>query len=157
MNQSAAARAKPGPQSLEVQFFRMLNRIVEPRIRAGWGSPRLVPGGLIVLETKGRRSGSRSRIPLAALRIGNHILVSTFRGCRSGWVKNLAANPEVSYWLQGRPRKAKALVISSDNRNPSRDHLPAPVRLVVSSLVPYTFAGWAFAVLSPEKKGTSHE
>jgi deazaflavin-dependent oxidoreductase (nitroreductase family) len=138
------------PQSLELQFFRTLNRLVEPHIRAGWGSPRLVPGGLIVLETTGRQSGRRSRIPLAALRIHGHLLVSTFRGERSGWVKNLSASPDVRYWLRGRARKATALVISSGQRIRGERQLPPTMRLLVRSLIPYTCAGWTFALLSPE-------
>jgi deazaflavin-dependent oxidoreductase (nitroreductase family) len=137
-------------KSLELQFFRALNRLVEPHIRAGWGSSRLVPGGLIVLETTGRRTGRRSRIPLAALRIQGHILISTFRGERSGWIKNLAAKPDVRYWLRGRPRRATALVISQRQRVRGEEHLPATMRLLVRSLVPYTCAGWTFALLSPE-------
>lgn len=133
----------------EVQFFRMLNRIVEPRVRAGWGSPRLVPGGLIVLETRGRSSGRRSRVPLAALRWNDHLLVSTFRGLRAGWVRNLSVNPAVRYWLRGRPRQATALVISADRREVAAGALPAPLRLLARSLVPYTYAGWAFALLVP--------
>ena len=135
---------------VEVQFFRMLNRIVEPYIRAGWASPRLVPGGLIVLETTGRRSGRRSRVPVAAIRIDGHVVVSTFRGSRSQWVKNLSANPDVRYWLRGRPRKARALVISARRRSGVPRTLPTAVRWLVRSLVPYTHAGWAFAVLAPE-------
>ena len=135
--------------SIEAQFFRMINRLVEPRIRAGWGSPRLVPGGLIVLETTGRRSGRRSRLPLAALRIDGHVIVSTFRGNRSQWVKNAAANPEVRYWLRGRPRQARALVIASPRAARGLSKLPAAVRFLVGWLIPYTYAGWAFAVLAP--------
>lgn len=136
-------------RSVEVQFFRMLNQIVEPYIRAGWASPSLVPGGLIVLETRGRRSGRRSRVPVAAIRIDRHVVVSTFRGDRSQWVKNLSANPDVRYWLRGRPRTARALVISARHRARG-SKLPAAVRWLVRSLVPYTYAGWAFAVLAPE-------
>jgi len=127
----------------------MLNRLVEPRIRAGWASPRFVPGGLIVLETTGRKSGRRSRVPLAAIRVDDHIVVSTFRGSGSDWVKNLAAQPEARYWLRGRPRKTRALVLSARRRRASRAKLPAAVRWLVSALVPYTYAGWAFAVLAP--------
>src|SRR5437870_7904528 len=90
----------------------MLNRLVEPRVRAGWGSPRLAPGGLIVLETTGRRTGRRSRTPLAATRLHNYVIVSTFRGERSQWMKNAAANPDVRYWLGGRPREARAVVLA---------------------------------------------
>ena len=48
------------PLSPELEFFRTLNRIVEPRIRAGWGSPRLVPGGLVV--TRGGRLVPRNQV-----------------------------------------------------------------------------------------------
>ncbi len=138
--------------SVEKQFFRLLNHLFEPPIRAGWGSPRLVPGGLIVLETKGVRTGRPSRTPLAAIRFQGHVVVSTFRGGRSRWVTNLSANPEVRYWLHGRPRRARATVLSSRNRTRARDELPPAVRWLVRSLVPYTYAGWAFAVLAPESQ-----
>ena len=127
----------------------MLNRLVEPRIRAGWASPRFVPGGLIVLETIGRKSGRRLRVPLAAIRLDGHVVVSTLRGSRSDWVKNLTAQPEARYWLRGRPRQTRALVLSARHRGTGRAKLPAAVRWLVRSLVPYTYAGWAFAVLAP--------
>jgi len=136
--------------AVETSFFRMLNRLLEPPIRAGWASPRFVPGGLIVLESTGRRSGRRSRVPLAAVRIDGHVVVSTFRGARSQWVQNLAANSRASYWLRGRRRSARALVLSARRRRVATRDLPAPVRWLVQALVPYTYAGWAFAVLAPE-------
>jgi hypothetical protein len=58
----------------------MLNRVVEPIVRRGVGSPRLAPSGFIVLETVGRKSGELRRSPLAATRIGRHMIVATFRG-----------------------------------------------------------------------------
>ncbi len=130
----------------------MLNRIVEPRVRAGWGSPHLVHGGLIVLETRGRRTGRRSRTPLAATRMGDHVVVSTFRGGRSQWVKNAAANPDVRYWIRGRPKDARAVVIAEGNRPKNLPDFPAPLRWLATFLVPYTFAGWAFALLLPADK-----
>ncbi|MEN8183931.1 MAG: nitroreductase/quinone reductase family protein, partial [Myxococcota bacterium] len=77
--------------SRDVEFFRMVNRVLEPMVRAGIGSPRIVPSGLIVLETKGRKSGRRIRTPLAATRIQQHVVIGTFRGGRSHWLKNLSA------------------------------------------------------------------
>jgi deazaflavin-dependent oxidoreductase (nitroreductase family) len=135
--------------AVEAQFFRLLNRIVEPRVRAGWGSFRSVPGGLIVLETTGRKTGRRSRMPLAAVRMNGYTLVSTFRGDRSGWVRNLAAHPDCRYWVGGRPRRGRAFVISSARRSHT---IPSELRWLVPILLPYTYAGWAFAVLAPEEK-----
>jgi hypothetical protein len=141
--------------SIEREFFRVLNRLIEPRVRAGWGSPRLVPGGVIVLETKGRRTGRRHRTPLAAIRVQDHTLVSTFRGRRSNWVKNAAADANVRYWLGGRPRPARAFVVAPGVRACGGDGLPAAIRWLVPFLVPYTHAGWAFAVLSPDAAANS--
>jgi deazaflavin-dependent oxidoreductase (nitroreductase family) len=135
--------------ALEVEFFRMLNRVVEPRIRAGLGSPCLTPGGFIVLETRGRRTGRLARIPLAATRIQDHVVVGTFRGSRSQWVKNLSAHPETRFWLGGRARPTEAFVISGDAQVRAPRGLPVVLRWVVSFLRPYTRAGWAFAVLAP--------
>ena len=127
----------------------MLNRVVEPGIRAGWGSPRIVPGGLIVLESIGRKSGKRARTPLAATRICGHVLVGTFRGERSQWVRNLAAKPTAEYWLGGRRLTARVFVMHAGKRLRVPKALPAPMRAVGRALAPYTRAGWAFAVLSP--------
>jgi hypothetical protein len=139
-------------RSIEVEFFRMLNRVVEPMVRAGIGSPRIVPSGFIVLETRGRKTGRLHRSPLAATRIGGHVLVGTFRAARSQWVRNLAARPRTRYWLGGRPRDARAFVIYDGKRLRIPKSLPAPLRGVVRLLAPYTKAGWAFAILSPRAR-----
>jgi deazaflavin-dependent oxidoreductase (nitroreductase family) len=141
-----AARA-----SIEVEFFRFLNRWVEPQIRAGLGSPRLAPGGLIVLETKGRKTGRRARIPLVATRIQGHVLVATYRGARSQWPKNLAANPETRFWMGGKPRPATAFLLTGSRRPRPLPKLPALLRAVVAFLMPYTRAGWVFAILTPRR------
>lgn len=141
-----------GPaRSAEVEFFRMLNRVVEPLIRVGVGSPRIAPGGFIVLETRGRRSGQRRRTPLAATRLGAYVVVGTYRGGRSQWVRNLAVEPRTRYWMGGRSRKARAFVMHADKRLRVPKHLPRPMQHVVRFLAPYTRAGWAFAVLSPRE------
>jgi deazaflavin-dependent oxidoreductase (nitroreductase family) len=129
----------------------MLNRVVEPIVRRGVGSPRLVPSGFIVLETVGRTSGKTRRHPLAATRIGGHMIVATFRGDRSQWVRNLAAQPRARYWTRGAPHEARAFVIR-DGRARAPAWLPAPLRRVAQLLQPYTRAGWAFAILSPRSK-----
>jgi len=127
----------------------MLNRVVEPAVRAGLGSPRLVPTGFIVLETTGRKSGQLRRSPLAATRLGDYVIVSTFRGGRSQWVRNLAVQPRARYWLGGRARDARAFVMHEGKRFCVPKSLPVGMQTVVRFLAPYTKAGWAFAVLSP--------
>jgi deazaflavin-dependent oxidoreductase (nitroreductase family) len=136
-------------QSAEVAFFRTLNSVVEPAVRAGIGSPRIAPSGFIVLETKGRKSGLRRRSPLAATRLGKYVIVATYRGDRSQWVKNLAANPSTRYWLGGKPHDARAFVMHRDKRFRVPKSLPSGMQKVVRFLAPYTKSGWAFAVLSP--------
>jgi hypothetical protein len=85
------------------------------------------------------------------MQLRDHVVVSTFRGDRSQWVKNAQANPEVRYWLRGRPRQARAVVLSPNGKDPDLQSLPAPLRLLARFLQPYTCAGWAFALLLPEE------
>ena len=136
-------------QSAEARFFRALNRVVEPSVRKGVGSPALAPGSIIVLETIGRKTGRTSKTPLAAVRVGRHILVSTFRGRRSGWVKNAAAQPNVRFWIGGKVRRAKATVIAAGPPPPSTKGFSPAVRGLLPFLTPYAMAGWAFVFLTP--------
>ena len=146
------ASAKSTLRSLEVKFFRELNRVVEPMVRFGVGSPRIAPGGFIVLETRGRQTGRLHRTPLAATRLGHHVLVATFRADRSQWVRNLAAQPHTRFWLGGKPRDARAFVMYAGKRFRVPKSLPVPLQKVVRVLAPYTKTGWAFAVLSPRSR-----
>jgi deazaflavin-dependent oxidoreductase (nitroreductase family) len=142
--------SRPTLRTLEAEFFRMLNRLAEPRLREGCASPRLAPGGFVVVEVTGRRTGRTARVPLAATRIQDHLVVSTFRGRRSQWVRNLLAHPEVRVWRGGRSRRARAIVLAPGHRAPRTAGMPPVLRWVLSFLAPYTYAGWAFAVLAPE-------
>jgi len=135
--------------SAEARLFRSLNRIVEPSVRKGFGSPRHTPGALIVLESIGHKTGRRNREPLASVRVGEQILVGTFRGRRSAWVKNLAANPAARYWLGGRAQPATATVFLAGKAPRKRKSLSPAACGVLPLLAPYTRAGWAFAFLAP--------
>jgi deazaflavin-dependent oxidoreductase (nitroreductase family) len=139
-------------ETAEINFFRTLNRVLEPAIRAGIGSPRIAPGGFIVLETLGRNSGKLRRSPLAATRLGKYVIVATYRANRSQWVKNLAASPRTRYWLGGRPHETWAFVMHEGKRFRVPKSLPAGMQKVVRVLAPYTKSGWAFAVLSPRAR-----
>jgi deazaflavin-dependent oxidoreductase (nitroreductase family) len=137
--------------SLEAEFFRTLNALVEPVVRAGVGSPGLWPTGMIVLETVGAKSGRPRRVPLLATVLDGCVFVGTVRGPSSQWVRNLRARAAVRYWLGGREHRGRALVFAAGSRAPRTDGLPPIARAVADSfLPPATLFGWTFAVISPD-------
>ena len=132
---------------VQSQFFRGLNQIVEPLVRAGVGNPMLFPAGAIVLETEGRNTGRRSRVPIMAGLVGDLVVISTVRR-RSDWLKNLAAQPNVSYWMGGRERQARALAIGPDIE--PHDEVPPRVRCLAAALrLQSSMFGISFAILMP--------
>ena len=134
------------------QFFRTLNAFVEPMVRVGWGSPWIAPTGLIVLETTGRRSGRQHRTPVVATEIQGHVLVSTVRGDRSEWIKNMRATPEVCYWLRGQLREATALLFAPGEEPRDEDGLPAAVLCAASLHAGVRGFDLTYAVLAPRSK-----
>jgi hypothetical protein len=136
---------------IEQSVFRGLNAVVEPAVRLGIGSPTLTPASLIVLETVGFKSGKRRRTPLWSLRLGPYRVISTGRGRRSFWVKNLQKQSSVSYFLGGRRRASQAIVIDGEWSVPSSVDLKPALRRLVATLARFAPPGWAFAVLVPVK------
>src|SRR5262245_49662741 len=133
------------------EFFRTLNALVEPWVRAGCGSPGLFPTGLIVLETTGARSGQPRRVPLLATVFDGCVFIATVRGPRSLWVRNLTAEPRVRYWMAGREHRGVAMVFRPGTRFPDTGGLPPFARTAADSLLPpATLWGWTFAVIAPE-------
>jgi hypothetical protein len=134
-------------------LFSSLNRVVEPLVRAGVGSPGLWPVGAIVLETTGRVTGRPVSVPLLAALVGDLVLVSTVRP-GSQWLRNVAANPDVRYWLLGRRRAASATVVGQEFGDPAPADAPARVRWLAAALRPWADATPAsFAVLGPPRAG----
>lgn len=88
--------------------FRLLNQAVLPPVKSGFGSAPVGPG-LVVLETTGRTSGLTREVPLAAVRVGNKIVVSTARE-NSQWLKNLEASPNARVWTCGQAEDVTAEV-----------------------------------------------
>ena len=137
---------------LEQKVFRSLNAVVEPAVRKGFASPTLAPAGLIVLETVGFKSGKQRRTPLWSFRLGRYRVVSTARGERSFWVKNLLQQPRVSYYLGGRRRDSQAIVIAAGAPQHSAAALSPLMRKVTEVFARYARSGWAFAILVPAKR-----
>lgn len=136
---------------LESNFFKALNQVAEPLIRAGFGNPVCWPTGAIVLETTGRNTGRTYKVPLLATRVGDLLLVSTVRR-RSQWLKNLAVHPRTRYWLGGRLHEASAFVMVPGLKLPSLDGMPLPVSYLASMLIPQSrLLGIGFAILAPHR------
>lgn len=134
---------------LEREFFRRLNSVVEPAVRRGVASSRLTPASLIVLETTGFKSGKQRRTPLWSFRLGRYRVVSTARGDRSLWMRNLRKHPTGSYFLGGQQRRAEALVFSPGAGHVPSSALPPVLARLAGFLNRLTDRGWAFAVLVP--------
>jgi hypothetical protein len=134
--------------NLQNQFLSGWNQLAEPLVRAGLGNPLLWPTGTIVVETRGRKTGRKIRIPVLATRIGELVVFSTVRH-DSQWLKNLAANVEARYWLAGVPREATAFVFTPDKKLPS-DNLPSNAVCLAQFLqMQSRLSGISFALLTP--------
>jgi deazaflavin-dependent oxidoreductase (nitroreductase family) len=136
-------------KNIEREFFRGLNFVVEPLVRSGIASPTFTPTSLILLETTGFKSGLKRRTPLLALRLGKYTLVSTGRGKRSFWVKNLQRDPHVDYYLGGRARGSLAHVMASGTRNDPPKTFPLVIKKIAEILRNNAPEGWVFVILAP--------
>ena len=153
----AQGRARRTPLAqIEARAFSALNQIVAPVVQAGLLSPGLLPAGVIELETVGWRTGRPHRTPLLAAAIGEFLLVSTVRGRRSHWVKNLLRNGDARYWsgpsTEGL-RPARATVFAPDEEQLDFNNLPPyllPLAANLACLAP--LSGCAFALLRPMTK-----
>ncbi|MEH6589609.1 MAG: nitroreductase/quinone reductase family protein [Halioglobus sp.] len=134
-------------QRLEKNFFRSLNSVVEPAVRKGLFSSACTPAGLIVLETTGFKSGQSRRTPLAATRLGKYVFISTARGKRSFWVKNLQKKPDTQYFIGGKLKQASSFVIAPDTPFEKPSSLPPMVSAIVDLMAKRADKGWSFAVL----------
>ena len=150
----ALGRAKRPPiAQLEARAFSALNQIAGPAVQAGLLSPGLLPAGVIELETLGWRTGRPHRTPLVAGAIGEFLLVSTVRGRRSHWVKNLRRNGHLHY--RSGPsteglRAGRATVFAPDEEQVNFADLPPyllPLAANLACLAPPS--GCAFVLLRP--------
>lgn len=138
-------------ESADKGAFRLFNSFAEPIVRAGFGSTGWCHAGVIVIETKGRRTGKPHRTPVVAGQAGGHIWVSTALGARSDWLTNAQRNSDVRYWLAGEAYDATAFVFGPDGLMPDTADLPPVTRAAATSLSALVGGlGLAFAILVPK-------
>ena len=94
---------------------RIANAITNFAIITGIPRPPYTRKNALVIETVGRRSGRRHRIPVGYLDDGDRILVVVEDGLRSNWVRNaLAQDGRLRIHLRGRWRSAKLRMLEAD-------------------------------------------
>ncbi len=136
-------------ESIEKLLFQNLNRVILPGVKSGWLSPANLPTTAIALEVRGRVSGKKRTVPLVAWQWGDTLIVATFRGDRSQWLRNLASAEKARVWLAGEPANYRAFVMS---RKLETSKQPGGVLgTVIEALRPSTYIGWAFAILEPPR------
>lgn len=133
--------------NLEKNLFRTLNKYVEPAVRKGVLSPACAPLGLIVLESTGFKSGAKKNTPLMASRLGRYTFVSTFRGDRSFWVKNLQKDPNIRFHRGGKISEATSYVVTQDSGSNALENLPRTIAATIRKFAALSPDNWAFAVL----------
>ena len=122
--------------NLEAVYYEALDSVLRPLADSGVLAPGIVPAGLIVLETTGRRSGLARRTPVVAAAVGDCLMVRTGRGRRSHWVKNLIAQPNVRYWRGEESHAVRAYVVAPTSVGATATNdLPAAVALMWPALV----------------------
>lgn len=96
------------------RWVRLVQRYVlnPPMKLAVWAG--LVPG-LVLVETRGRRSGKRRRNVVGMLLDGDTGWVVAEQGRYAGYVSNIEADPQVRVRIRRRWRDARAEVLPDDD------------------------------------------
>src|SRR5512134_3013941 len=94
--------------------FVPINRFVAPLLDAGLGAwiSNPVTGYLMVLRTRGRRTGLVRAAPLGYVIVDGSIYCCAGFGPRTTWYLNLLADPEVEVVLPGRTLTARATPVT---------------------------------------------
>ncbi|MFN2486719.1 MAG: nitroreductase family deazaflavin-dependent oxidoreductase [Acidimicrobiia bacterium] len=96
-------------------FHRALYRGTGGRI-----GRRLVSNDMLLLTTRGRRTGKRHEVPLLYLRDGHRLVVIASYGGRPrnpDWYDNLLADPSVNVQIDDRRFDARAVVATGPERD----------------------------------------
>jgi deazaflavin-dependent oxidoreductase (nitroreductase family) len=94
---------------------RVANAVTNLALLAGLPRPPYHRGNALIVETVGRRSGKRHRIPVGYLDDGGRIIVVVEDGLRAQWVRNaLADGGRLRIFLRGAWRSARLRPLDAD-------------------------------------------
>ena len=103
------------------------NQVTMWALQTGIPRPPYTRGNAIIIETVGRRSGRRRRLPVGYLQDGGRLVVVVEDGERADWVRNaLAQDGRLRVFLRGRWLDGKlSLIEGRPQRIPEADERPA--------------------------------
>lgn len=94
---------------------RIANAITNLAITTGIPRPPYTRKNALVIETVGRRSGKRHRIPVGYLDDNGRIIVVVEDGLHANWVRNaLARDGRLRIHFRGRWREARVRMLEED-------------------------------------------
>lgn len=94
---------------------RLANAVTNLALLAGIPRPPYTRGNSLIVETVGRRSGSRRRVPVGYLDDGSRLIVVVEDGRRAYWVRNALANGgRLRIHLRGAWRLARLRILDAD-------------------------------------------
>jgi deazaflavin-dependent oxidoreductase (nitroreductase family) len=100
---------------LPKQVVRIANAVTKLALLVGIPRPPYNRGNALIVETIGRRSGKRHRIPVGYLDEGGCIIVVVEDGSRAHWVRNTLANDgRLRIHLRGSWRTARLRILDAD-------------------------------------------
>src|SRR5262249_7117698 len=87
-----ACRREGETMKFPYPVVRIANAITMAALIAGIPRPPYNRGNALIVETRGRRSGKRRRLPVGYLDDGGRIIVVVEDGTRAQWVQNALAD-----------------------------------------------------------------
>jgi len=91
---------------------RIANAITNASLLIGIPRPPYTRSNALIVETRGRVSGKRRRLPVGFLDDSGRIIVVVEDGTRAQWVKNALANGgRLRIFLRGRWREARLRIV----------------------------------------------
>jgi deazaflavin-dependent oxidoreductase (nitroreductase family) len=93
-------------------FVRFANAVTNLSLITGIPRPPYTRSNALIVETVGRRSGKRRRLPVGYLDDGGRILIVVEDGSRAEWVRNALANDgRLRVHLRGKWRPSRLRMV----------------------------------------------